>query len=407
MTSWDVQLPPSFSLDVNGTRIQDDVGRMVKSIRYTDATDGADVLELTLDDPTLWLVDSKIFAEGNVVDLFLGYGHVNRFVGRVLIWEPPRASAPRNGRPSTTVIGHSATRWLMESSKKKKGRRIGSAETRTSAANREADQETVGIIAWDYGFKAQADRTQQKRKAIKRKGKSDWQLLKDMARLNGFRVWCEWIPENLAGQWNLCFLKPGNQPRRPRDLRPGQYEFFWGVDETTQNNRLLDWSASFSTQAGASEVEVLRYDRKTYSYARYIARLEQKGRSHLFYGPKGNELSKEEITTGSRVLFTAFGRQLHVIRDRPFANDAEALEYARSWLGRNSLSFIHLQGTVPGLPDLRKYTKQKITGVPARLAGEYEFFDIVHELNEGSGYTCRFSARRAEDIGLDMSAFRV
>ena len=406
---WDVQGVPTFALKVNGTRVESDYARLIEQVTYRSSHDTADSIGLTIKDPTLRLVDAKVFAEGNILDLWMGYGHQNFYMGRGIIWEPPQGAAPEGGDATIRITAHSAARWMMEQGQKKGGRRFGGYR------DRRHDKEIVEALAWDYGFKAQAAATEQKRKAFKAKGKSDWEFVRRMAFLDGFRVWVEWIPEGWivnntevsSGQWNLCFLPPGQQPKRPRFMRPKEYEFVWGPNISQRDNRLLDYSWSFAAGAGASEVEVLRFDRRTYNYAKYIAQLNETGKPTTFHGPDATVLDTEKITTGSRVLFTTFGRQVHVIRDKPFQNEKEALEFAKSYLARIATSFIHLQGRAPGLPDVRKYTHHTFRGLPNRIAGQYEFMDVEHTMSRTGGYTMRFSGRRAPEDTLGMSAFRV
>lgn len=407
---WDVQGTPTFTVKVNGTRINQDMARMIEAVSCKYSHDAADSISLTIKDPELRFADEKVFAEGNFIDLWMGYNHRNHYMGRGIFFEPPGGSAPASGDCQINVTAHSAARRMMEHGKKKGGRRFGGYR------DRRHDKEIIELLAKDYGFKPQAVETIQKRKGFKAQGMSDWEFARRLANFDGYRVWVEWIPENLTadnrgdvsqGQWNLCFLPPGLQPWRPSPLEPKSYEFVWGTTIPKRGNRLLDFSWSFAAGGGASEVEVLRFDRKTYNYARYIARLDTEGKPYVFHGPDARELIKDEIKTGARVVATVFGKQVHVIRDKPFANEQEALDFAKTFLERISTSFVHLEGTIPGLPDVRKYSRQKFKGIPARLKGEYELMDVEHTMSRTGGYMIRFSGRRAPEGLLDMSVDRV
>jgi len=407
---WDVQGTPTFALKVNNIRINQDMARLIESVSCQYSNDAADSISLTIKDPELRFVDEKVFAEGNVIDLWMGYDHRNHYMGRGIFFEPPSGSAPGSGDCQIHVVAHSAARRMMEHGKKKGGRRFGGYSDRLH------DKEIVDTLARDYAFKPATVATIQKRKSFKSQGMSDWEFVRRLAHLNGYRVWVEWIPENLTtdnrgdinqGQWNLCFLPPGLQPWRPRHLEPKGYEFVWGTTIPKRGNRLLDFSWSFASGGGASEVEVLRFDRKTYNYARYIAQLDVEGKPYVFSGPDARELIKDEIKTGARVVASVFGKQVHIIRDKPFASEQEATEFAKTYLERIATSFVHLQGTLPGLPDVRKYSRHTFKGIPARLKGEYEFMDVEHTMSRSSGYMIRFSARRAPEGLLDMSVDRV
>jgi len=394
---WDIQAPAVFRILVNGTALEDDIKRKIMSVTWRDASVGADSIEITMRDPSLKTVDQRVFAEGNEVDLFLGYGNRLQFVGRGQVWEPPSVSASERAQPQVTVTALGAARRMMEASKKKKGRSFGKSALELNIVER---------IAGDYSFAVQGEQPGNDRKTFKRSGMSDWEYLQKMAFYAGYRLWVEWIPSKSGGRWTVVFKPPGRGPTRPRNARASNYRFVWGLDYAEIANRLLSWDVTYSAEAGASSIEVLRFDRKTHNYAVLVANLEQAGIKWSFHGPSGMELIQEEIKTGSRVVFTAFGKQIHVVRDKPFKSDKEALEYAKSWLRKRALSFILLRGTVPGLPDLKKYTTHKLEGLPSRLAGDYEILDIETTWAAGGTMRTTFSAQRAEDVGLDMADFR-
>jgi len=89
-------------------------GIIVNGVEWEEDIEGADALTLTLNNPDFSLADSRLFAEGNSVDLFMGYdGRPSFFMGRGIIVEI-EPEFPAEGMPTIKIVGYDKSYFMME-----------------------------------------------------------------------------------------------------------------------------------------------------------------------------------------------------------------------------------------------------------------------------------------------------
>jgi len=406
---WDVQLPPVYRIEVDGTAVNEDFRRMFQGVTWTQTAGAADRIEFTIQDPDLLITAQRIFAEGNTIDLWIGYGRPTVYVGRGEIWEPPGVRAGRNGVPTIEVVGYGRVRRLVQS-KQHLGRRFGG----------QTDHAIVESLALEYDMVPDIDPVPGdvgKRKGFRRKGMSDWDYLQKLSILRGRRLWIDYDPqvETLLGRtgvspgergsWVLHWKAYGKTPTVPEGYGANRYRFNYGQQAIKNGNQILDFSIDFAAAGGTTRVEVLRFDRRTYDYPKYVSELEQADQPWVWYGNEAEELIDVEITQGARVVFTAFGRQFHVFRRQPFKSSKQALEFTEKWLQQQSSAFLLLNATVVGIPDLRMWTQHEFQGLTTRFSGNYELTSVKQVMG-AAGYTTAVGARRTP-LGNDMDTKRI
>ena len=80
-------LAPAYKLVVAGTTLREDVTRHVLALAYEEGADLAPEASITVANPRMRVLDAKVLAEGNAVELWIGYGKRLVGVGRVIDFE--------------------------------------------------------------------------------------------------------------------------------------------------------------------------------------------------------------------------------------------------------------------------------------------------------------------------------
>jgi uncharacterized protein len=110
---------PDFALALDGRALPADLRARVISVRFEEALEGANRVEVELANPDLRLLDRPLLDLDVQLDLFLGYRpaairHV--FKGTVTGVEP---AFPASGMPTILLSAHDATRRLSEGTKQR------------------------------------------------------------------------------------------------------------------------------------------------------------------------------------------------------------------------------------------------------------------------------------------------
>lgn len=98
-----------------------------------------------------------------------------------------------------------------------------------------------------------------------------------------------------------------------------------------------------------------------------------------------------------RLLEGADGREEKVV-DEEVATEQEARQRARAIMLDQMKQIVTAEGSTVGLPNLRAGSRLDISGVGARMSGQYFVTETTHAFSE-SGYTTRFKARREDARG--------
>lgn len=89
-------------------------GLIISDIEWEEDIEGADSLKLTVQNPDLTLQDSRLFAEGNSIDLFVAYdGRPEFFMGRGIIVEI-EPEFPADTMPTIRLVAYDKSYFMME-----------------------------------------------------------------------------------------------------------------------------------------------------------------------------------------------------------------------------------------------------------------------------------------------------
>jgi phage protein D len=391
-------MAPAFALRVEGGRLGEDVTRRVLGVRWEHTLDLAACLEVALDDTGHTLSDGKWFAPGNELELYLGYGTELTFVGRGEIMRH-LPTYPRDGAPTLRVRAYD------------RGFRLGLAQTEVTGGRSDRPKRkpgaqagrvhkgelgrVVGELLDAHGITPLVDPelVGERVTYVQKKGTTDLQFLRALARLWGAELAVEWEPDSTS--WVGYFLKPGRRPQTER------YTFRWGDGDRTT---LLAVELEFGTPEGATDLEAYVWDRAAGEWralreAKYTAgRSEKAEPGSVAESPALGRHARagstvDPITSATRLLLAVRGQSVEVLT-RPFQNAAQAQRFALDWWAQHRDAFVSARGLLPGVETLRAGQTHRLEGLGVRHDGDYYLTRVEHRWEPGSGYLVSFDGHK-------------
>lgn len=433
-------LVPGFDIAISGIDASGgtDLYQLVRpfcvGVTFEDDEEMSSLLELQLVNqadtapgvPVNWnaLIDSKLLAEGNTVDLWMGYGSSRVFMDRLVLtnWNPtfpeqePGTLTVKGFDGREALAGHQfriirrhafeAAAGSSKTKKKrsKKGKKKSSGK-RTVAYRNLSDDQIVKKIADKYGFGTDADQCENARHTTKvtdaKTGKaktvtvyptrvhavdvSDWKFLRRLAGINNFDLWVDYSQEQ--ERYVVHFKKR-------EDATTAGYRFEYKPDGS---GTLLSAEPEFEIHDQATDIEVLYYDSRKRAVERTVVSETAGGEDmHLDAArvAPGQLQAKKELSAGARVRFQALGQMLELFSDKPFRSRNEAAKFVQEYMKKRERDFLIIQGRVVGLPKLRSRQTHELAGLGKRLDGLYRFTNVKHKMHPGSIYVCEFTAHK-------------
>jgi phage protein D len=414
ITRFGADIAPNFDLTISGrdasesTQLFNAIRPLIASITYEEDEQLASKLEIqVINQPEAQLgrtinwqavVDSKAFAEGNYIDLWIGYSDKRQYMGRTEIteWLPV---FPEDGPAQFTVIGLDARHRMMKGNqlKLKQHTKTGTKKTRKSkrktAYSGLADEQIVKKVADKYGMIVEVDatitkqHTQLSRSAtgavtkrtafpirVQQSGVTDWQFLLRLAQINRFDLWVDY--DMTKRQWVLHFKQR---------MDAGQADFQFNYNG--KDGSLISAEPSFTIQDQSTDVEILSHDRRNKRIERsVITEATPSENVNFASATQGNFQAKTEIGKGARVRFSAFGQVFEAFADKPFRSKAEAETFVKNWLKERERDLLILRGKTVGVETLRPRQIHEFVGMGVRLDGLYRLTQTRHIQVPGSLY---------------------
>jgi hypothetical protein len=243
MARTDNYLAPRYLISVGGTKLLEDVTQFISSVTYEEGENVAAKIDLDVTNKDFRFLDSKHFAEGNDVDLWMGYvGRPLTYMGRGIVMKP-NPTFPRSGIPRFRVVAHDVSRKLMDAGEKDKGKTYKKKRDSEIAAAIFKEIEVGPFVVETKGLKTRT----------RKKGTTRWEFLKRLARLNGYLLNVRY--DVTAGLW-MGFFGPPDMEKQ-EDV----FKFSYGTGESDAT--LLDFYPDFSTPSQGTKIEVTYRDPKT------------------------------------------------------------------------------------------------------------------------------------------------
>lgn len=398
-------LTPRFMIRVGGTVLPTDWTRLLSRVEYHEAEELATQIVLVPANPNFQLLDKKVFAEGNRIDLWMGYvGRKFWFQNQGFVVEP-NPDYPRSEMPTMQIVAHGAERRLMQD--EPNGRRFFGT----------ADQ-IVRQILNEVGISGDLEPIKEKpRYRWIKPGTSKWEFLQNLTRNFGFDLNIKFDDTKLA--WKCFWGPPGK--REKQDIK---FRFtYQGPNDPTST--LLEFHPNISLPSQVTRVEVAYTDPKTRRSRRLFVDVGQnepkarrnsrqttptfsksgkrrKGSQHQkflvenpkFIGARGLRPIRQPIGAGPTVTFTVFGQRQEIVADYPFISPADAKRLAVAWFSDRQKDFIFARGVVVGEPSLKRGQTHELKGLGPRLDGDWVLTSVQQTMAMGEPYETEFTATK-------------
>lgn len=401
-------LAPRYLISVEGTKLRADVTQFVSSVEYEETEDLASKITLSVANPDFRFNNSKVFAEGNKVDLWMGYtGRDLTYMNRGIIVRP-NVSFPREGMPMLTVVAHGFEALMMrDETKGREFKRLYDAGIVSKLF------EDVGIVG-DPASGGNVFLTDGIKTRWMKKGTSKWQYLQKLAQLNGYVAYVDYDIQKGAA---IGSFGPPSAVRGQEEF----YTFSYGQGE--QDSSLLDFEADMSLVESPTTLEVVYTDpkgRRTHkatlevsssplnrAEVAFITRGVRGGKKRVkFSGTSGNDLIRDSIENGPRVKISVFGQSEEIIPNIRFGGPRDARRFAAAWWAMRERDFLFARGTTLGTPFLRRFQTHKFRLPGSRFDGDWRLSSVRHRMAGDSIYETEFTASKlvlASEVGEGVS----
>ncbi len=380
----------------------DEITQYIDEITYEDNADQFDVLSITFTNQidgmgggkVLSLLDSKLMAEGTILQIKMGYGKSLRTVGAAQIVK----RLPSFGQSDVTFaveafdLLHNAARRRPKGGVSYTGFR---------------DSQIASIIGSRNGFDisttdplsfAGIRKTKGVFDRVQKKGVSDYEFLKKVADINGYDLYSKFNPE--TSKFSL-FFQPMGKTKKNKEV----FTFVYNEGDVSHHSSLMDFIPTLDASGQATDFEIFVVKDKKVGGTKvnFIHRLtldEQKKlkaeNERRFTGgnpgPQGGRQAPED--DGIKVAFKAFGRSFRFPAYKRFKNEFEARRAIEEFIKRQKENFVTGSGNLIGNEALQSRQVHNLQGLGEQFSGKYYFTKVVHTMKRGAGYSCSFDARK-------------
>lgn len=343
---------PVLNVRINGALLSEEARADLSAVTVHEDVTALGMFTLRLynwDEQTLALkwVDDTLFAEGNDVEIQMGYGTdvSTLFAGEITGLEPTFSTEEP---VMLTVRGYDQRHRLL------RGRK-----TRSFVQMKDSD--IARQIANAAGLRAQVEDTKTKLEYVLQHNQSDLEFLQERARRIGYEVAAE-------GK-TLYFRSPPVNKQATLTL--------------SVTDDLAEFFPRLTTMAQVGQVEVHGWDPK-------------KKQAIVAQAGVGKETGKMGgSVTGPQAANRASGRSIRLEVRWPLFSKQEADQMATGRFNELALSYITAEGAcISGVPALRAGVVVKIEGVGRRFSGLYYITSATHTFTSEDGYRTAFTARR-------------
>lgn len=386
----DGTLAPNYVLQVGDLEVQAGVRNLITSVEYESADGIADVLKINARNPDFSLSDSRVFAPGNEVSVFMGYGSDLRHVGRVKIFKN-KPTFPQQGWPTFQAVGYTRDHEMMFRQPEASGG--GTTGRGRQRGGRRFVQlrysEAVLSRAEDYGFLTDVDQSpEEPTNFIQKSGMTDYDFVKGLANVTGFLFW---VDGDEQGRWTLHFRDPEQFSEQDRQLT-----FEYNVGDTTT---LFSFEPELLVSGAIARIRARVRDPITgRTFEAEFTEDNTDSPEVTLDGTTADlvdQVIDEEPTTSTAIQLFIGDYSFEEMAGRRFSNEAELIQWARQWFRRQREQFIMSRGTTIGVEDVLCRQVHTLAGVGTMYSGDYYFSRVKHKMDgEGAGYVLDFSCRK-------------
>lgn len=399
---------PNYKLIVRGGvgaqpfELTDEVTKYIDSIEFEDNSDQFSRFTIEFKNQAdnagggaiLSLLDSKLLAEGHIIEFQFGYGRSLRTIGAGIITKKT-PDFPEDGFPSFTIEGFDllfrATRRRPKGGVSYKGFRDSQIASIIGERNgfdiRINDPRSFAGIRYTPGV---FDRTQ-------KKGISDYEFLKKVADINGYEVFSRFDTDRK--KFALFFQPPSTANWKE------VFVFAYNAGDLDYAHKLLalqptldagdqstDFELFFIKDKAARGTKFNFINQLTVDESRKIKEAQERRFTGGNAGPQGGKQLPEN--DGLRYAFKAFGRSFKFPPHKRFKTEFEARRAVEEFIKRQKENFITARGKIIGNEAIQSRQVHRFEGLGEQFSGKYFFTQVVHRMSKSDGYQCEFTCRK-------------
>ena len=327
---------------LNGSIAPPELQRSIEEVTVEDSLRLPDVITIRLIDPQIHWVDDSSLALGVEVEVRMGQGNDRKRVGigEIVAMEFEH----EHDHPRLVVQAFDRAHRLHRG-------------TKVRTFQQMSDADVVQKIARDAGFDADVASAGVQHEYLMQDNLTDYAFLSERALRTG--------SELVVDGRTLRF--------RPANGSAGQsITLEWG-------STLRAFHARMTAAEQLGEVEVRGWDPHD---------------KRAIVGSKSSTDAAPRIgVTPDDARNSAFGSARALVVHRPIATASEAEALAQAALDDATGSFVRVEGTALGNPDLRAGSTVEVKGVGRRLSGTYHVTTTTHVVGSAHGYETHFSVR--------------
>lgn len=385
---------PAFDIAVANTRLGASITSLVESVVVETAENIAGMAELVVKDPKMELLDSKVFAAGNEMDVWFGYGPSLKHAGRYIITEPSY-SFPEDGIPTFGVKAYTKD-WRMmgngpehESKKPPGAKREKKKGLHGRAFSNVTYADAIEAIASSYSFALDIDKTPGGvTSMVQKSGMTDYAFVRAIANITGFIFWVDGDP---SGRWTLHFRDPERiyDNASPFVVQSKRYTFTYG----SADHAILSADPAYVLSDARTRIRATYRDPTTGKTIKADVEEEQTSPDVLFEGNASEKIAKPLPSAGAvRIYLDDF--QVEQVADKRFQTQAQLEMWLRAWFQKRRSSMIDMKGQLIGIEDLKAFQIHALAGLGRTYSGDYFFSKVRHGFTAGDGYRTEFNARK-------------
>lgn len=388
--------------------VSDEVKQFISEITYEDNSEQFDSLKIkfasqidTGDVKTVnSLMDSKLFTEGHVLQLLMGYGQQLQSIGACSLAKF-KPNYPSDGPVTLEIEGfdilHRASRKRPRGGVSYKGFRDSQIASIIGARNgfdisKQDPRSFANIQRAPIFVDPKTGITGRTQKA----GVSDYEFLKKVADTNGFDLFSRFNPEQR--KFMLFFQPPARGKQRE------VLNFIYNEGDIPYVNTLLSFSPTMDAHSQASDFEIFIIDQKT--------------RKGLTFQPNKRFLTKEQtqlaetkerrigskplskkpiLTEGVQIGFKAFGQSFRFPPYKRFVSEAQIRKEIEEFVRKQRENFITGKGLLVGNEFIQSRQVHGLLGLGEQFSGNYYFYSVKQKMGKNKPYTTEFTCRKVID----------
>lgn len=401
---------PNYEIIVRGgigaqpIGLDESVTQYIDGIIFEDNADQFDLLTITFNNQMdgqgggdiLSLIDSKLFAEGTILEIRMGWGKSLRTIGAAQIVK----KIPNYAEDGVNFVleGYDL---LHNAAKRRPKGGVSYASFRDSQiASIIGERNGFDIAIKDPKSFSGIRRTKGVFDRIQKKGVSDYEFLKKVAEINAFDVFSRFDTDRKKF---ALFFQPAAVTKQKE-----VHTFIYNEGEASYVDSLLSFQPTLDAFGQSTDFEIFVIKNKQTGGTRvdFIKKLNTEENSKFKaenqrrftggnFGPEGGKQSPSD--DGIQVAFKAFGRSFRFPRHKRFKDEAAAKAEIERFIKRQKENFITGSGTILGKETVQSRQSHNLTGLGDQFSGKYYFTKVVHRMVRGEGYMLDFTCRKTID----------